>query len=323
MNAISRALFGLVVLAAWTSVPAAESHDEIAKHRLEADAVCTKCHDENEAKPIFSIYQTPHGVIGDPETPGCQSCHGASQAHLAGAGEGGNKRPPPDFVFGRKASTSGYPPSDARAQSERCLACHQSGERTHWTGSVHQNNDLACASCHHVHVAKDQVLIKAEQQLVCFNCHKEQRAQVKQFSTHPLDVGKMSCSSCHNPHGSVAPKLLAMNTTNETCFQCHADKRGPFLWEHQPATEDCTNCHTPHGSNISPLLKSRPPFLCDECHNGPHTSTSPYGTAVAGIQGGGVAPGGSPSTSAAARACMNCHVMVHGSNSPAGALLHR
>jgi hypothetical protein len=23
------------------------------------------------------------------------------------------------------------------------------------------------------------------------------------------------------------------------------------------------------------------------------------------------------------RACMNCHVMVHGSNSPAGAYLHR
>jgi DmsE family decaheme c-type cytochrome len=114
-----------------------------------------------------------------------------------------------------------------------------------------------------------------------------------------------------------------MNTVNETCFQCHADKRGPFLWEHQPVNEDCTLCHKPHGSNISPLLKSRPPFLCDECHNGPHTSTSPFGTAVTGIQGGGVAAGGSPSTSAAGRACMNCHVMVHGSNSPAGALLHR
>ncbi len=42
---------------------------------------------------------------------------------------------------------------------------------------------------------------------------------------------------------------------NETCYTCHADKRGPFLWEHQPVNEDCTNCHTPHGSNITPLLK--------------------------------------------------------------------
>ncbi len=81
------------------------------------------------------------------------------------------------------------------------------------------------------------------------------------------------------------------NTVTETCTTCHAEKRGPFLWEHQPVNEDCTNCHTPHGSNITPLLKSRPPFLCDECHDGPHNSQAPYGTAVAGIQGGGALAG--------------------------------
>ncbi len=313
---------GLFMLLLASNATAADS-SEISQGRLAADAVCTKCHDENEAKPIFSIYQTRHGVLGDERTPSCTSCHGESKQHLAGAGEGGDKRPPPDFVLGTSHTTSGYAPSDASAQSGRCLTCHQSGLRTHWTGSQHQINEVACTGCHKIHVPQDTVLNKVEQQTVCFECHKEQRAQVKQFSTHPLDVGKMACTSCHNPHGSVAPKLLAMNTVNETCFQCHADKRGPFLWEHQPVTEDCTNCHTPHGSNISPLLKSRPPFLCDECHNGPHTSASPFGTAVTGIQGGGAAPGSSPSTSAAGRACMNCHVMVHGSNSPAGALLHR
>jgi DmsE family decaheme c-type cytochrome len=120
-----------------------------------------------------------------------------------------------------------------------------------------------------------------------------------------------------------------MNTVNETCWQCHADKRGPFLWEHQPAVEDCTNCHTPHGSNITPLLKSRPPFLCQECHDGPHNSKNPVGPNASGFQGGlsrSNAPNTGllfPSTQAAARACMNCHAMVHGSNSPAGAFLHR
>jgi len=50
---------------------------------------------------------------------------------------------------------------------------------------------------------------------------------------------------------------------------------------------------------------------------------------TAGIQGGLTTstPTGTkiinPSSSAAGRACMNCHVMVHGSNSPAGAFLHR
>ena len=121
----------------------------------------------------------------------------------------------------------------------------------------------------------------------------------------------MACSDCHNPHGSAGPKLLAKNTVNETCYTCHAEKRGPFLWEHQPVNEDCTNCHTPHGSNITPLLKSRPPFLCDECHDGPHNSQAPYGTAVAGLQGGGVLPGGAYAPLTRARTGLVCCLTGH------------
>jgi len=167
------------------------------------------------------------------------------------------------------------------------------------------------------------VRVRAEQPDVCFTCHKEKRAQFSKISHMPLETGKVVCSDCHNPHGGPGPSLLTKNTVNETCFQCHADKRGPFLWEHQPATEDCTTCHAPHGSNVTPLLKSRPPFLCQECHDGPHASPTPYGTNVAGIQGGGVAVGGTPSQNVTGRACLNCHVQIHGSNSPAGAFLHR
>ena len=293
----------------------------VAEQRLKADAICTKCHDESENKPILAIYQTPHGVTGDGRTPSCTSCHGPSKEHLTGAVDG-KGRPAPDVVFGSKQTTAGYAPTGAQAQAEPCLTCHKAGLRMHWPGSQHQTNDVACASCHTVHVAKDPVLVKTEQANVCFACHKEQRAQTKQISAHPIDAGKMSCSDCHNPHGSSGPKLLAKNTVTETCFTCHAEKRGPFAWEHQPVTEDCTNCHTPHGSNITPLLKSRPPFLCDECHDGPHNSQAPYGTAVAGIQGGGAVKGGNPNSNAVGRACMNCHVMIHGSNSPTGAFLH-
>ena len=318
------------VIAVWfvslmgSALSTAHAADSAATGQLpKRDAVCTKCHDETESKPILAIYQTPHGVSADGRTPSCQSCHGESAQHLAGAKDGGKTRPPPDIVFGSKHTTAGYTPNGATEQSEACLTCHKAGLRTHWPGSQHQTNDVPCASCHSVHQAKDPMLVKTEQPTVCFGCHKEQRAQTKQISTHPLDAGKMACSDCHNPHGSAGPKLLAKNTVTETCFTCHAEKRGPFLWEHQPVNEDCTNCHTPHGSNITPLLKSRPPFLCDECHDGPHTSQSAVGTGVAGIQGGGVVPGGSPSVINVGRSCMNCHVMIHGSNSPAGAYLHR
>lgn len=312
-------LCALFALGAGTA-SAAES--SVAAQGLKQDAVCTKCHDETESKPILSIYQTPHGVKADGRTPSCQSCHGESKAHLGGD-TNGKGRPAPDIIFGGKKTTAGYMPTDPATQSDTCLSCHKAGLRTHWDGSQHQVNDVPCASCHTVHKPKDPVLVKSQQPEVCFSCHKEQRAQTKLISSHPLDAGKMACSDCHNPHGSAGPKLLKKNTVTETCFLCHADKRGPFLWEHQPVNEDCTNCHTPHGSNITPLLKSRAPLLCDECHDGPHNSQSPYGTALGGIQGGGVAPGGNPSTSAVGRACLNCHVMIHGSNSPAGAYLHR
>jgi DmsE family decaheme c-type cytochrome len=301
-----------------------------AAEGLERDAVCTKCHDSSEVKPILSIYQTKHGVKGDLRSPSCQSCHGESQDHVKNTG-GKATRNMPDVVFGTKRGSSvAYPPSEPKVQSTACLSCHgKDVNRTHWEGGVHQTNDLTCASCHEVHTAHDKVRDKQTQPEVCFACHKEQRAQSKKISHHAIGEGKVVCSDCHNPHGSAGPKMMKKNTVTETCYTCHAEKRGPFLWEHQPVTEDCTNCHTPHGSNITPLLKSRAPFLCDDCHDGPHNSQAPAAGVVGGIQNGLKNSGANanklanPSSSYAGRACLNCHVMVHGSNSPAGAFLHR
>lgn len=289
-----------------------------AQDALKKDAICTRCHDENEPTPVLSIYQTKHGVKGDPRTPTCQSCHGESEKHLKGD-PNVKGRAAPDVVFKKGA----YAASGQKVIAEQCLTCHKGTNRTRWDGGQHDANGLACNNCHTIHAPKDKVLSKQTQTQVCFTCHKEQRADTHKISTHPIDAGKVVCSDCHNPHGAAGPKLLKKNTVTETCFQCHAEKRGPFLFEHQPVTEDCTNCHTPHGSNITPLLKDRPPFLCDDCHDGPHNSRQPYGTGAAGIQGGLLPSTAAPNNNATGRACMNCHVMVHGTNSPAGAFLHR
>ena len=298
---------------------------------MNKDAACTKCHDENEAKPILAIYQTKHGVKGDYRTPSCQSCHGNSEAHVKNA-EGKSTRPAPDILFGdRSGNDSSYDRSSSITQNKACLSCHgKDSKRTHWAGSAHQTNDVACASCHEVHAAHDKVRDKKTQPEVCFACHQEQRADIDKISHHPIGEGKVVCSDCHNLHGSAGPKSLKKNTVTETCYTCHAEKRGPFLWEHQPVTEDCTNCHTPHGSNFSPLLKSTPPFLCDECHNGPHNSVVPYGPGAAKGRPGASFPlpppddsAGFGDRSAAGRGCLNCHSMIHGSNSPSGAFLHR
>jgi DmsE family decaheme c-type cytochrome len=277
----------------------------------ERDKVCTACHNESWPTPVLSIYQTKMGVQGDPRTPGCTTCHGPSQGHIKDQGT------KPDVVFKKGA----YEASDDKVRAGQCYSCHKGKARSHWEGSQHANNQVACNDCHQVHAPQDRVLSKKTQAEVCFACHKEQRADSLKISTHPIAVGKIACSDCHNPHGSVGPTLLKKNTVVETCHVCHADKRGPFLFEHQPVVENCTYCHAPHGSNLAPMLNSRSPFLCQSCHDGPHASETPAGRNAAGNQGGFT--GANPSANVTGRGCLNCHSQIHGSNSPTGGYLQR
>ena len=92
----------------------------------------------------------------------------------------------------------------------------------------------------------------------------------------------MVCTTCHNPHGSTNVKQLrAGNYVNEACYSCHAEKRGPFLWEHAAGRESCTTCHDPHGSNNDRMLVARTPMLCQRCHIGTrHPSTIYDGTSL-------------------------------------------
>ena len=267
---------------------------------LRGDAKCTTCHDAKSSPEVMEIGKTKHGTTADGRTPTCTSCHGDSAAHQndpAGA--------KPDRTFGKNSTT----PMEARSQA--CLTCHQGGARIHWQMSAHSGNEVACTSCHQIHTQHDRVRDKLTQPEVCFTCHKEQRAALRRPSRHPILEGKVSCSDCHNPHGSAAPKMLVRDTVNDTCYTCHMEKRGPFVRTHEPVQEDCTICHNPHGTTNPNLLKVRPPFLCQSCHEpDSHHSTIPNDGPVPG----------NPATNQAvimARGCVNCHTNIHGSNNPA------
>ena len=115
--------------------------------------------------------------------------------------------------------------------------------------------------------------------------------------------------------------MIAANSINDKCYECHAEKRGPFLWEHPPVRESCLNCHDAHGSSHEPMLVVKKPLLCQRCHsNGNHPSVL-YALSPAGQ------PTGKPTAQLAPqlqyRACTNCHVTNHGSNSPSGKFWHR
>jgi len=293
---------------------------------LKGDAVCTRCHDESEAYPVLSIGKTKHGTVADGRTPTCTSCHGESARHVNNQRQEGDKgRPKPDRTF--EGPLIGLPAGDARvatyapevdkrswlSASERnapCLGCHQGGKRIHWQGSIHESRDVPCTACHQLHVQHDQVRDRRTQSDVCFMCHKEQRMQINRMSRHPILEGKVGCSDCHNPHGTAGVKLLVRDSVVDTCYTCHMEKRGPFIFNHQPVTDDCTLCHNPHGSTISNLLKARPPFLCQQCHE----PTSHRGNIPGLLPGTGTTAGARGITQA--RACLNCHTNIHGSNNP-------
>jgi DmsE family decaheme c-type cytochrome len=300
------AALGLVVPLAAQAQDKAPRKDMV----LKGDAVCTRCHDESEEYPVLSIGKTRHGTVADGRTPTCTSCHGESPTHVNKPADA-IERPKPDRMFSKASLT----PMESR--NEACMTCHRrDANRSHWEGSTHQLRDVACTSCHQIHTQHDRVRDKITQTEVCFSCHKEQRAMLNRPSRHPIPEGKVVCSDCHNPHGSVGPKLVKRDSVNETCYTCHMEKRGPFVHNHEPVSEDCMNCHNPHGTVVENLLKARAPFLCHQCHtpHGPNVPTLLGRPASSSFPS--VTSGKNPITITQGRGCLNCHTEVHGSNNP-------
>jgi DmsE family decaheme c-type cytochrome len=131
--------------------------------------------------------------------------------------------------------------------------------------------------------------------------------------------GKLTCASCHDPHGSPSQSLLRATDVNQLCYQCHAEKRGPFIYEHAPVRDSCLNCHLPHGSNHERLLRSSLPMLCQQCHV--QQTRANHGTAL--MTRGNLPQGSLPDERIMNRGCVNCHLQVRGSNHPSGPRLHR
>ena len=268
--------------------------------------VCADCH----ADKIQTMEHSPHGVAADPRSPfgreGCETCHGPGAMHFETEG---------NCII----SMTGRYGESVDQRNGICLKCHQGGSRIHWFTSIHEAEDLACVSCHSIHERND-VIHRLTQTEVCYRCHKDIRAATYRASTHPIRENKVICSDCHSSHGSTGPASLNQNSINENCYNCHAEKRGPFLWEHDPASEDCTLCHRVHGSNHMALLNKPGPKLCQQCH-----AAESIGGGQAHISNFLDFDTGNPGRMRfiVARNCANCHSKVHGTNHPSGAALQR
>jgi len=264
---------------------------------------CKGCHENSFASYATSVH-AKKAVPGSPGSgQGCESCHGSGSAHAEKRGGKGTGM----ISFNRQG--------DAGEKAKKCLQCHEaSKELTSWSMSRHNSVGLSCDDCHSVHSGGAKNLKKKQPDL-CFDCHRDISSQTNRQSHHPIVEGKVSCTDCHDPHGDFGAKMLKGDSVNELCYSCHAEKRGPYMWQHPPVEENCLNCHVAHGSNHSKLLSKRMPYLCQDCHVEGSHPRSAYGSAST------FEP---PNTSSnpnrlVARSCLNCHSNIHGSNGPHGA----
>jgi DmsE family decaheme c-type cytochrome len=255
--------------------------------------VCMTCH----ADVYKGWEKTPHwkttlDTKGGPSHQGCEGCHGPGAAHVAGGGDKSKI-----FIF------SGH---STKKIDDRCMTCHASdSEHMNATNSLHRQNDVSCVSCHSPHHAetKEFLLVKAQPQL-CYTCHLQQKPQFEMPFHHRVNEGLVQCTDCHNPHGTVGPKQVRTSSTQDAvCFKCHADKQGPFVFEHAPVkVEGCSSCHSVHGSPNAHMMKvSNVNILCLQCHTASSFSSAP----------------GTPSFHNQAtqfQACTLCHTQIHGSN---------
>ncbi len=263
-------------------------------------AACQTCHED-----IFNGYKkSPHSPVDEGarwgfQGRGCESCHGPAQKHTESAA----------------ASDIRQPAKLAAAEADRiCLSCHrnQPGRAAHMESS-HAKNQVSCVTCHKIHADGPMGLVPrgaAKVNALCSGCHANVWAQFQAPNHHRLPEGAMSCVDCHNPHGGARPAAQQSFAGNDPgCLNCHADKRGPFAFEHAPVRfEGCGTCHEPHGSaNPRMLVRQEVRILCLECHANLPASN---GLRTAGV----VPPAFHDLRSQRYRNCTVCHQKIHGSH---------
>ena len=263
---------------------------------------CLTCHPTQHKQML----QESHGQASDSRSPyaanNCETCHGPGGKHVV-----------IDNNIGGLVAFAGKNPSPVGAQNTMCLQCHQGGSLIPWHDSLHDAARVPCTGCHTMH-KPSKVMDRASEAEVCYTCHKKTRAQSYQMSSHAIREGKLVCSDCHASHGSFGPFMLKQNSLNENCYECHAEKRGPFLWEHYPVTEDCSLCHRTHGSNHPYLLTKQGPQLCQQCHAKINPDGSGHVRIFLDFED---LSDTKRQRLVVGRNCSNCH-KAHGSNHPSG-----
>lgn len=215
--------------------------------------------------------------------------------------------------------------------AETCDSCHSDVVKRHRL-STHYGTmgpgkpgamqadmkEEACESCHgpgslHAEEGNPKLITKTSTE-ACFACHADQRAKFNLQFNHPVLEGRVSCADCHEIHAPVTHMSgrASLQRPNETCFKCHKEFKGPYVFEHEPMRENCQVCHEPHGGVYEKLLVADQSSLCLRCHWEQATNT--ISGNLGGVEHGVKAGAGGDYEVGEGEECIDHHRSVHGSN---------
>ena len=269
---------------------------------------CAECHQEE----VKEFAGSAHGLAakaGDPDAPGCASCHGAVHT-IRGSGEAGAPLAKKQMALtcARCHSNAGFV---SRHKMPIAHPVEQYLNSVHGQAVAQGKNAASCADCHGAHAilpARDAQSRVNHWRVAstCAACHQEiAKTYLESVHGQAMKAGMQDapvCTDCHGEHLILSAKnhnspVSVANVSVETCGRCHGDARlaqrhdlpmdrvpsyadsyhGLALREGSLRAANCASCHGVHNifrsndtrSTVNPANLGK---TCGKCHEGLNAS---------------------------------------------------
>jgi hypothetical protein len=190
---------------------------------LPIDAGCLHCHTTSVARAL------PNARNSFPQPPfaqggiGCRACHGDPSAHLAARGHGPILNP-------AKLSP--------RKRDSICTQCHLEGNLIidrplRSLATFTPGDDLNESEVYFVVAAQATGGARATSQWEALAASACKRAA----------GDRMTCTTCHDPHGDPQSSAERVEYFRAHCLNCHTSPE--LATQHHPEERNCATCHMP------------------------------------------------------------------------------
>jgi predicted CXXCH cytochrome family protein len=185
---------------------------------MPVDPGCLHCHTSGA---VSSLPDARNHYAGQPFTEAgitCVACHGDSSAHLASGG---------------KTRMLNIDQLEAVRRDSVCLNCHLEGQ-----AAVDKFGKQIENFAPGENLFDYTLFFTYKSETGSGGRATSQYEALLKSACMRQSGGKLTCTTCHDPHGSPAPEERVA-FYRQRCLQCHA----PLAQQHHEENPDCTACH--------------------------------------------------------------------------------